>query len=449
MDDQLRTLEATWQRTQSADDELPLLRARLRAGALDVARLEIATWCGHEGAKSLLPPGSWKKPPGDERAKANWVAERGPWVSVVVGYWFVRAGLERSEKVLARRVGVEVCLAAHAAILAWISDPGPTRLAACLAQEQALRSASGQFKLKERFQQRTREALGVLLAMPEDPRLLENVLYLLLISGSYGEPQLERGPEFRRDVAAWVLGHSRPSPLNWKSALPPAKPALSPLEPPPPWETLAESERWRRVVGLSRKWHATPLSPADGMSAQALAEAQQALDAPLPRALVEWLALAGERLPLIDLEGLTPGFTVWLAEDQYLRYWIRREDAALADPPVYTYDGNDEEAPEAASLSEFFLLEILSQALALPEFEEDLLLGPHADHVRRGRAGRGSARKIQAELAPLFPEVSPSDPAAEVKRALFGDADTIARTEDGALRLALRAGRSFPGVKPA
>ncbi len=183
------------------------------------------------------------------------------------------------------------------------------------------------------------------------------------------------------------------------------------------------------------------------MEVGAIVELQSGIGQPLPRALCEWLALAGERLTHVDWVGLTPGITVHLAEDQYLRYWIRSEDLGSADPPVYTYDANDEEERAAESFSEFLLLEVLAQTLALTEFEEDLLLGQHAGHVRRGVTRKvGDARRIRAALAPLFPEVSAGETNEELKRSWWGDAETIASSQGSILRLATRAGRDWQGI---
>jgi hypothetical protein len=441
VDERLRALEAAWQRTQSSDDELALLRGRLRAGVLDNGLLEVAAWCGHEGAKSLLS--SWRSPPKQERGWANWVAARGARASVVVGYWLVRAALERSEAVLARRVGIEPCLAAHSAIMSWIRDPGSEQLRECLAQERALRASAGRFRAGERFQKRACEALGVLLATPEDPALLENVVYLLLLSGSHGEPKIKRGPDFRQDVSAWALGHAAPRALAWESVPQPAAPAIPEL---PPWDQLAESERWFRVVGLSRKWSQGPLSPSDGLAPRDLVQVQEALDEPLSRSLAEWLLLAGRRYPLTYWVGLTPGIAVRITADQERRAWIRSQDLSLVDPPVYSDEGSGEELRVAESFSEFVLLEVLSEILSPSELDEDSLLGPLAEHVRRGVAKGAAARAIREQLAPLFPGVTPEDSAAEEKLALLGDADTVAATRGRTLRLALRAGRRFSGV---
>ena len=50
-DQRLRELERRWRETGSVEDEAAYLRERVRVGDLTQERLELAAYCGHEGAK--------------------------------------------------------------------------------------------------------------------------------------------------------------------------------------------------------------------------------------------------------------------------------------------------------------------------------------------------------------------------------------------------------------
>ena len=50
-DSKLRELERRWRETRSADDEASYLRERVRVGELSQERLDLAAYCGHEGAR--------------------------------------------------------------------------------------------------------------------------------------------------------------------------------------------------------------------------------------------------------------------------------------------------------------------------------------------------------------------------------------------------------------
>ena len=58
-DQKLRELECRWRETGSVEDEAAYLRQRVRVGDLTQERLELAAYCGHEGASAatnLGPP---------------------------------------------------------------------------------------------------------------------------------------------------------------------------------------------------------------------------------------------------------------------------------------------------------------------------------------------------------------------------------------------------------
>ena len=54
-DSKLRELERRWRETGSVDDEAAYLRERVRVGDLTQERLELAAYCGHEGARRAAP----------------------------------------------------------------------------------------------------------------------------------------------------------------------------------------------------------------------------------------------------------------------------------------------------------------------------------------------------------------------------------------------------------
>lgn len=54
-DQRLRELERKWRESGSVEDEAAYLRERVRVGDLTQERLELAAYCGHEGARASLP----------------------------------------------------------------------------------------------------------------------------------------------------------------------------------------------------------------------------------------------------------------------------------------------------------------------------------------------------------------------------------------------------------
>ncbi len=52
-DTKLRDLERRWEETGSPDDEAAYLLERVRVGDLSRERLELAAYCGHEGARKV------------------------------------------------------------------------------------------------------------------------------------------------------------------------------------------------------------------------------------------------------------------------------------------------------------------------------------------------------------------------------------------------------------
>lgn len=61
-DAKLRELERRWKETQSVEDEAAYLLERVRVGDLSRERLELAAYCGHEGAMKAAGIGPTKSP---------------------------------------------------------------------------------------------------------------------------------------------------------------------------------------------------------------------------------------------------------------------------------------------------------------------------------------------------------------------------------------------------
>ncbi|MDC3379526.1 hypothetical protein OAX78_04520 [Planctomycetota bacterium] len=53
-DERLRELERRWKETQAVEDEAAYLLERVRAGDLEQEKLELAAYCGHEGAQAAI-----------------------------------------------------------------------------------------------------------------------------------------------------------------------------------------------------------------------------------------------------------------------------------------------------------------------------------------------------------------------------------------------------------
>ena len=53
-DERLRELERRWRETQAVGDQAAYLLERVRVGDLSQERLELAAYCGHEGAREAL-----------------------------------------------------------------------------------------------------------------------------------------------------------------------------------------------------------------------------------------------------------------------------------------------------------------------------------------------------------------------------------------------------------
>ena len=67
-DTKLRELERRWKETGAVEDEAAYLLERVRVGDLTQERLELAAYCGHEGARNCITLRSARREPIDHRA---------------------------------------------------------------------------------------------------------------------------------------------------------------------------------------------------------------------------------------------------------------------------------------------------------------------------------------------------------------------------------------------
>jgi hypothetical protein len=70
-DERLRELERRWKETGSVDDEAKYLAERVRVGDLEKEMLELAAYCGHQGARLALGPSASQASPPPTR---EWVS---------------------------------------------------------------------------------------------------------------------------------------------------------------------------------------------------------------------------------------------------------------------------------------------------------------------------------------------------------------------------------------
>ncbi len=105
----------------------------------------------------------------------------------------------------------------------------------------------------------------------------------------------------------------------------------------------------REIVELAERWCAQPVQPRDGVSVDAALLAEERCKRALPRALVAWHFLVGERLsgdvqdPFVPLSTLDSGDGLLAVMTENQGGWalgVRPDDCHLDDPPVYL-DGGD------------------------------------------------------------------------------------------------------------
>lgn len=80
-DSQLRELERRWRETGAVEDEARYLLERVRAGDLEQEKLELAAYCGHEGARAGL--GGSREQPTDVAAFLSAISKwnRSAWIA--------------------------------------------------------------------------------------------------------------------------------------------------------------------------------------------------------------------------------------------------------------------------------------------------------------------------------------------------------------------------------
>lgn len=112
-DEKLRALESRWRKTGAVEDEAAYLLERVRVGDLTLERLELAAYCGHEGARRAV---------GGERVSSDedWVLGLARWgrnAVLLASAAVVRASAETmpagSEREHCERIVREVQLSAE------------------------------------------------------------------------------------------------------------------------------------------------------------------------------------------------------------------------------------------------------------------------------------------------------------------------------------------------
>ena len=205
-DQELRRLWRRWCESGALADEVAWLRARLRAGTLAPERVELAAWCGHPGARTVLeelPAGRLDLSLDERRASDR------PWAQDLVQ----RAGREGAALAVAAAVrasswwGLEGLAPPHqqslrpavSAIEAWLRCP-------CEPCLQAVRSfAAGDAGL-------TRVVAGVALRDDAGQFLARAISVLAMDRNGHTEPwrtQMEEA--IAAALAAWALGEQQPA----------------------------------------------------------------------------------------------------------------------------------------------------------------------------------------------------------------------------------------------
>lgn len=116
-DQKLRELERRLCETDSVEDEAAYLRERVRAGALNQERLELAAYCGHEGARRAVPCVS-----SAELSLLEWTQGLARWgkVTLLHAAWFAISALPPWSQIDS---GDDRPLHASEALRAWLACP--------------------------------------------------------------------------------------------------------------------------------------------------------------------------------------------------------------------------------------------------------------------------------------------------------------------------------------
>ena len=120
-DTKLRELERRWKESNAAEDEAAYLLERVRVGDLEKEKLELAAYCGHEGARLAL---------GDEALPTALTCEEDP-SSDSIRSW--AAGLRRWDGECSARAALAVAVASQALL----EGSEPLGHPSCLEQAEA------------------------------------------------------------------------------------------------------------------------------------------------------------------------------------------------------------------------------------------------------------------------------------------------------------------------
>ena len=180
-DQKLRDLERRWRETGSVEDEAAYLRERVRVGDLTQERLELAAYCGHEGARAALGGVVSCGPKG----ASELLADLRSWGAEEVG----RAFLVIAEAVLplwravshdtAERESVEAVVVA---LRLWIAQPCEARLTAL---DQAIQSAES----ATWHPASVAVVVGASAILDENPEALSHAVNSGLVAARWSESQ--------------------------------------------------------------------------------------------------------------------------------------------------------------------------------------------------------------------------------------------------------------------
>jgi len=171
-----------------------------------------------------------------------------------------------------------------------------------------------------------------------------------------------------------------------------------------PWEVIAALPRWEPLVDFAARWCAHPLSPEDGVPAEAIARKEAELGFRLPAALREWYRLVGVGLRQVyDIPTLLSDVRLRQDEEQdsafasvrifeechgHYMWVVAQADLDADDPPVLGSHDGEAHVPFTRHLSEFLTAMTYSSAAFIGyEMQESLIgalaLGVHGAFFRR------------------------------------------------------------------
>jgi len=188
-DERLRQLERRWRASGSVHDESGYLLERVRAGDLSRERLELAAYCGHQGARAA----SAGDAPAAPQGLGDWGRGLEPWGKEPCVRAALSAGWAQSQ---AKEYSVDAVRALRRA-LAWIRCPCQRHRA--LAREAAGRSS--------KIRSATEAALAAAAADAEGAASKASKA-LARAAKVVGEGRVRAAAQ--SDVASWALGNGDP-----------------------------------------------------------------------------------------------------------------------------------------------------------------------------------------------------------------------------------------------